>query len=184
MEALNLGEDAASFNIGLGNTTKPLKILGIFFSYDKTEAYQLNFESILDQLKKKHLTCAGKWRNLTILGKIQILKTFAISKFLYRASQLSFPKDLIKRANKIIYDFLWNGADKVKRNALINDIEDGGLKIIHLESLIQAQKISFFKRYADPSYTVNSRYCGHSRDRDLVSLLARARNSGVREKKK
>ena len=29
--------------------------------------------------------------------------------------------------------------------------------------------------------TVNSRYSGHSRDRDLVSLIARARNSGVRE---
>ena len=157
LEALNLGEDGASLNIGLGNTTKPLKTLGIFFSYDKTEAYKLNFESILDQLKKKTLNL-WKWRNLTILGKIQILKTFAISKFLYPASQLSFPKDLIKRANKIIYDFLWNGVDKVKRNALINDIEDGGLKMIHLEPLIQAQKISFFKRYADPNYVADWKF--------------------------
>ena len=31
--------------------------------------------------------------------------------------------------------------------------------------------------------TVNSRCCGHSRDRDLVSVLARVRNSRVREKK-
>ena len=31
--------------------------------------------------------------------------------------------------------------------------------------------------------TVNSRYCGHSQDRDLVSVLGRVRNSGVREKK-
>ena len=31
--------------------------------------------------------------------------------------------------------------------------------------------------------TVNSHYCGHSRDRDLVSVLARVSNSGVREKK-
>ena len=32
-------------------------------------------------------------------------------------------------------------------------------------------------------YTVNSRYSGHPRDRDLVSLIARlrVRNSGVRE---
>ena len=30
--------------------------------------------------------------------------------------------------------------------------------------------------------TVNSRYFGHSWDRDLVSVLARVRNSGVREK--
>ena len=33
-------------------------------------------------------------------------------------------------------------------------------------------------------HTVNSRYCGHARDCDLVSVLARVRNSGVREKKK
>ena len=29
--------------------------------------------------------------------------------------------------------------------------------------------------------TVNSRYSGHPRDRDLVSVIARVRNSGVRE---
>ena len=32
--------------------------------------------------------------------------------------------------------------------------------------------------------TVNSRYCGHSRDRNLVSVLARVRNSGMQEKKR
>ena len=29
--------------------------------------------------------------------------------------------------------------------------------------------------------TVNSRYSGHPRDRDLVSVIARVRNSGVQE---
>ena len=29
--------------------------------------------------------------------------------------------------------------------------------------------------------TVNSSYSGHPRDRDLVSVIARVRNSGVRE---
>ena len=31
--------------------------------------------------------------------------------------------------------------------------------------------------------TVNSCYCGHTRDRDLVSVLARVGNSKVQEKK-
>ena len=31
-------------------------------------------------------------------------------------------------------------------------------------------------------FTVDSRYCGHSRDRDFVSVFARVRNSGLREK--
>ena len=33
----------------------------------------------------------------------------------------------------------------------------------------------------DNSYTVNSRYSGHPRDHDLISVIARVRNSGVRE---
>ena len=32
-------------------------------------------------------------------------------------------------------------------------------------------------------YTVNSRYCGHSREPDLVSALERLRNNGARERK-
>ena len=38
------------------------------------------------------------------------------------------------------------------------------------------------KRGCRKQDTVNSRYCGHSRDRDLMSVLATVRNSGVREK--
>ena len=34
--------------------------------------------------------------------------------------------------NKIIFDFIWKGKDKVKRSALVGDIEDGGLKAPHL----------------------------------------------------
>ena len=33
------------------------------------------------------------------------------------------------------------------------------------------------------TYTVNSRSCGHCGDHDLVSVLARVRNNGMREKK-
>lgn len=118
-----------------------IEILGIFFSCNKKDAAKLNFESILNSLKKK--LNLWKWRNLTVLGRVEIVKTFAISKFLYRASQLPLSSEIIKSANKIIYDFIWKGKDKVKRRALINNIENGGLKMIHLESLIQSQKMSF-----------------------------------------
>jgi len=130
-----------------------IEILGIFFSYNKKEAAKSNFESILDSLKKK--LNLWRWRNLTVLGRIQIVKTFAISKFLYRASQLPLSNEIIKSANKIIFDFIWKGKDKVKRRALINNIENGGLNMIHLESLIQAQKMSFFKRYVDLDYAAD-----------------------------
>ena len=56
-----------------------------------------------------------KWRNLSILGKIQIIKTFAIPKLMFRASVISMPNELVKEVNSILYNFIWNGKDKVKR---------------------------------------------------------------------
>ena len=140
LEAISIGSPSTNLNINF-DLCNSIKILGIFFSYNAKEALRLNFESILESLKKK--LNLWKWGNLTILGRIQIVKSFAISKFLYRASQISFPKEIIKSANTIIYDFIWKGKDKVKRRALINNIENGGLKMLHLESLIEAQKYPF-----------------------------------------
>ena len=42
-----------------------------------------------------------------------------------------------------------------QKRALINVIEDGGLKMIHSESLVHAQKLTFFKRYADPDFAAD-----------------------------
>ena len=38
-----------------------------------------------------------KWRGLTLLGKIQIVKTFIIPKFLSKAALISVSNDLIKQ---------------------------------------------------------------------------------------
>ena len=90
-----------------------------------------------------------KWRNLSILGKIQIVKTFAIPKLLFKASVISISNALVKEANSIIYNFIWNGKDKVKRCALISDIENGGLKMLDIESMITAQRVICFKKFLD-----------------------------------
>ena len=50
-------------------------------------------------------------------------------------------KEFVKEANKIIFDFIWKGKDKVKRSVLISDIEDGGLKAPNLNSIIETQRI-------------------------------------------
>ena len=50
--------------------------------------------------------------------------------------------------NKIIFDFIWKGKDKIKRAALISDIEDGGLKAPHLDSIIETQRILCCKKLA------------------------------------
>jgi len=48
-----------------------------------------------------------KWRNLSLLGKIQIIKTFAIPKLMFRASVIPISNDLVKEANSIFYNLIY-----------------------------------------------------------------------------
>jgi hypothetical protein len=44
--------------------------------------------------------------------------------------------------------FIWDGKpEKIKRNTLISDFEDGGLKMIHLQQFNAYLKISWIKRF-------------------------------------
>ena len=55
-----------------------------------------------------------KARDLSIGGKIIIVKTLSISKFALIASMLHNPETMIKKVNTIIYKFILNGrSDKV-----------------------------------------------------------------------
>ena len=83
-------------------------------------------------------------------GKIQIVKAFAIPKFMSKAAliHVSMAKDLSRAANKELYNFIWNGKDKVKRTALISDIDCDGLKMLDIESMVLAQRIICLKKYA------------------------------------
>ena len=57
-------------------------------------------------------------------------------------------QEFVKEVNKIIFDFIWKGKDKVKRSVLVDDIEDGGLKAPHLYSMIETQTIMCCKKLA------------------------------------
>ena len=121
-----------------------IKILGIYFGYDDRQRNNLNFSQTLKSIKES--INVWKWRGLSLLGRIQIVKTFAIPKLMFRASVIPVSKELIKEANSVLYNFIWNGKDKVKRLALISDIEMGGLKMLDIQSMICAKRITCLKK--------------------------------------
>ena len=125
---------------------KVIKILGVHFTYDQTLWRKLNFDETLKTMKER-LNC-WNWRNLTVLGRIQIIKSFVIPVFMYRAGLVCSHKEIIKEV-KIIFNFIWKGKDKVKRSALISDVENEGLRAPHLESIIKAQRIMCCKKLAN-----------------------------------
>mgnify|MGYP000500714607 CR=1 FL=1 len=94
----------------------------MYFGYDVKQRDALNFRQTLMEMKKS--INMWKWRGLSLLGKIQIVKKYAVLKIMYRASVIPLSKEPIKEKNSIIYEFIWNGKDKVKRHAFISDISD------------------------------------------------------------
>ena len=151
-EILLLGNmDVNSSELGVNEISKVVKILGVHFTFNHSLFYKLNFESIEKSLRR--LLKGWSWRGLTLLGKIQVIKSFAISKILYRVVLVSNRKEFIKKINTLLYSFVWKGKDKVKRTAFINPIDKGGLKMPNIESMISAQRIMCIKRYlsTDPA---------------------------------
>ena len=144
----NLHDSQEDHGIDKDKVNKPMKILGIFFTYDWQKILDLNFESIIKFIKKS--INAWRWRNLSLFGRIQIIKTFAMPKFMFRASQIPLTRDIIKEINPVLFNFVWNsGKDKIKRSTLISDYKNGGLKMPHVEKLVKTQRMMCMKKYLD-----------------------------------
>ena len=126
-----------------------IKITGIYFTYDKELKYKCNFSRVLENLKSQ--LNIWKSRNLSLIGKIQIIKTFAISQVMFVTNMLAVPKAFVTDLNKIMFNYVWNGKDKVKRCHLVGDYHEGGLKMVDLEIKIRTQRVIWVKRLLDDS---------------------------------
>ena len=53
----------------------------------------------------------------------------------------------LKEVNKLFYTFLWNEkGDKIKRDIMINDYSNGGLKMIDIQSFNKSLKATWVKK--------------------------------------
>ena len=124
---------------------KPIKALGLYFGNNRKECDKLNWETKFE--KAKNLLKSWEKRNLSLLGKILIVKTLIIPQFTYIASSTVLNKQYVDQLEKEIYNYIWDGKkDKVKRNSLIADYEKGGLKMIDVKSYFNTLKVKWVLR--------------------------------------
>ena len=125
-----------------------VKTLGLWLSTDPDTALRLNYNEKTENIRK--LLICWKYRRLTLLGKIAVLKSLAASQLVYLLSPLRSNHHAIKEINDMFYHFLWNGkGDKIKRKVMINEPEYGGLKMIDLCSFNKSLKTAWVKKYLD-----------------------------------
>ena len=113
-----------------------VKNLGVYFPHRNEEVTAQNFEERLNKIQKT--TNLWSMRGLSLFGKVTKIKTFLIPKLLYVSSIIETPSDIIRKMERMIYRFLWNGPDKVTRNSVINTIEHGGLNLTGFEAFLDS----------------------------------------------
>ena len=126
--------------LGIKWQNEPIKALGVYYSYD----HEKKFIEKLDSVEK--LTHIWSARGLSLYGKVTVIKSLIIPKFVYVSSLLTMPKGVIKELNQLIFKFLWKGVDKVTRLAVINDYQKSGLKMIDLETMAKSLRLAWLKR--------------------------------------
>jgi hypothetical protein len=76
--------------------TTTLKILGIYFSYDDNVMMSLNYDDKIKTLS--NVLNMWKQRDLTVLGKITIIKTFGLASLLYTSAMIGMPLSVQKKS--------------------------------------------------------------------------------------
>ena len=61
-------------------------------------------------------------------------------------SVLSPPKQILKQIEGLLFKFLWNGNDKVKRHATYNDYSEGGLRMPNVEIVVKSLRLAWLQR--------------------------------------
>ena len=111
------------------------KVYALFSTSELNES-SINFrEKILKMIK---IMSSWSARNLTLLGKIAILKSLVVSQIVYLLSSLPSPPGVIREINCLLYDFLWDSkGDNIKRTEMINEFIYLFINIIYTEIPVQ-----------------------------------------------
>ena len=57
------------------------------------------------------------------------------------------------KINKMLFLFLWdNKPDKIKRDVIVKNYNEGGLKMLHIESFVNALKLSWIRKLITGDY--------------------------------
>ena len=120
--------------------------MGVWFSTLEENAFYINFFEKIE--RTKNILNSSSARRLTLLGKIMIIKSLAVSQIVHVLSSLPTHQGALKEINTLLYDFLCNSKGvKIKRTEMINDYDKGGVKMIDIQSFNKSLKMKWVQGY-------------------------------------
>jgi len=138
---------------GLKWTSEPILALGIYFTYDRKLCNELNFYEIFKKLES--VLCLWKKRNLSLYGRINIVKTLGLSKLIFNSSVLCIPNSFAAEVDKVAFNFIWNNKPaNIKKRTIGGTLEEGGLNMVSFKHIDKALKLAWVKRLLDRKETL------------------------------
>jgi len=123
-----------------------VKLLGITLNRNLEKMLDINLTPKLKEIED----CLNVWkiRDLSLIGKINIIKSLASSKLIHTMSVLPSPPEwFFKELDKILYNFLWNSpVDRIKRKTIIGKYSEGGLNMVDCRSQNKALKVKWLHK--------------------------------------
>jgi len=142
-------KDSSNSVGGITWTSDLVKALGVYFGHDVKKKIWANWHERLAQVEN----CLKLWdkRNITLLGRILIVKTFAVSKLTFLSSVMECTESYLKQINRTLFNFIWKGKrDHVKRDTMIASKIEGGLKMVDFRLKDKALKVMMLKKILEP----------------------------------
>ncbi len=136
------------------SSLEQIKINGLILNTDRHKMTVANYELMKEKMER-HFREWSK-RSLSLLGKIQIIKTFGISQYLYALAVINLEQNQWDEIQKLIFKFIWNknynappAPHRIKRDIINEKICNGGFGMLKLQEVANAIKLKRFSLMTD-----------------------------------
>ena len=121
-------------------TMNEIKVNGVLLLQDVERREEINVAKAIEAMER--LLMAWSTRRLTLIGRILIIKTFAISKLIYLMQTLTLSEKSYKAFIKPVFKFLWNrnynaarAPERLKRSIMYTPLHLGGFGMVDIAAL-------------------------------------------------
>ena len=124
----------------------PIETLGIFVTESNDDMLRLNIDPLFEKMER--VLAIWKIRGLSLIGKIMVVNSLAISLFVYRMSVLPMlPEKYYQRYESLVQKFIWNDKrSKIASKVLYGNKQDGGLGLCSIRNKDLAVKVNWVLR--------------------------------------
>ena len=122
------------------------RYLGTDFHVATDKIPDYNYDRIFDKVKRQMISWIK--RNITVLGRITVVKSLLLPQFNHLFMSIPSPSaELMKTIKVKFFNFIWkNKPDKISRKQVVGAYEEGGLKMPDTDFFNMSLKLTWIRR--------------------------------------